>query len=81
MGEYEMALWLGVLAPAGTPGEIVERLHKAVEAVMRMPELAGQMAAAGIEVRTSTPEDFRSLIRSDLAKWAAVVKKSGMQPE
>jgi tripartite-type tricarboxylate transporter receptor subunit TctC len=81
MGEYEMALWLGLLAPAGTPTDIVKQLHGAVEVVMRLPEVAAQMAAAGIEVRTSTPDEFRNLIRSDLAKWAAVVKKSGMQPE
>ena len=79
MGEYEMSLWLGVLAPAGTPKDIVAKLHREIGATMSAPEMARQMGDAGIEVRLSTPAEFAALIRSDMAKWAAVVKRSGMQ--
>jgi tripartite-type tricarboxylate transporter receptor subunit TctC len=81
LGEYDMTLWLGVLAPAGTPKEIVSRLQREIGAAMAAPDLVKQMADAGIEVRVGTPAEFASLIRADLAKWAGVVKRSGMQIE
>ena len=55
MDDYEMSLWLGVLAPAGTPKEITERLHRDIGMAMSVPELVRQMADAGIEVRLSSP--------------------------
>lgn len=79
--DYDMTLWLGVLAPAGTPKDIVTRLHREITAVMSTPEMHKLLAEAGIDVRLSTPQEFASLIRSDMAKWAGVVKRSGMQPE
>jgi tripartite-type tricarboxylate transporter receptor subunit TctC len=71
---YEMSLWLGVLAPAGTPKDITVRLHREIAAAMAAPDLVRQMADAGIEVRLSSPQEFSALIRSDMAKWASVVK-------
>ena len=79
MGDYELSLWLGVLAPAGTPTEVIARLHADIPAVMSTPEMARQMAEAGIEVRLSSAQEFAALIKSDTAKWAGVVKRSGMQ--
>jgi tripartite-type tricarboxylate transporter receptor subunit TctC len=79
MSAYDMTLWLGVLAPAGTPTELISRLHVDIGAVMAMPEIGRQMAAAGIEVRVSTPAEFSTLIRTDMARWAAVVKRAGIQ--
>ena len=71
---YDMSLWLGVLAPAGTPKDITARLHREIAAAMAAPDLVRQMADAGIEVRLSSPQEFAALIRSDMAKWASVVK-------
>jgi tripartite-type tricarboxylate transporter receptor subunit TctC len=71
---YEMSLWLGVLAPAGTPKDITARLHREIAAAMAAPDLVRQMADAGIDVRLSSPQEFSALIRSDMAKWASVVK-------
>jgi tripartite-type tricarboxylate transporter receptor subunit TctC len=79
MGDYEMSLWLGVLAPAGTPGEITSRLHREIGAAMSAPELVRQMADAGIEVRLGSPQEFAALIRADMAKWAAVVKRADVR--
>ena len=76
---YDVSLWLGVLAPAGTPKEVLARLQVDIAAVMSTAEMARQMGEAGIEVRLSTPQEFGALIRSDMAKWAAVVKRAGMQ--
>ncbi|MDM0110921.1 tripartite tricarboxylate transporter substrate binding protein [Variovorax sp. J22R133] len=79
MGNYEMSLWLGVLAPAGTPDTIVQKLHDEIGAAMSSPDIVRQMADAGIEVRLSTPTEFAALIRTDTAKWSEVVKRSGVR--
>jgi len=81
MAEYDMTLWLGVLAPAGTPKDLIARLHRELGAVMAMPEIVKQMADAGIDVRSSTPGEFSALIRADMSKWAAVVKRAGVQAD
>ncbi len=81
LAEYDMTLWLGVLAPAGTPRDVVTRLQRDLAAALGTPELVRQMADAGIDVRVSTPQEFATLIRADIAKWAGVVKRSGMHVE
>lgn len=81
MGDYEMSLWLGVLAPAGTPRDVIGKLNAELAKLMSTPEMAKQLSDAGIEVRLSTPVEFAALIRSDTLKWASVIKRSGMQPE
>ena len=78
MGDYEMSLWLGVLAPAGTPENITAKLNREIAAAMSSPDMARQMADAGIEVRLSSQQEFAALIRSDLAKWSEVVKRAGV---
>ena len=79
MQAYEMSLWLGVLAPAGTPKDITSRLHREIAAALAAPDLVRQMADAGIEVRSSSPQEFAALIRTDMAKWAAVVRSADVK--
>ena len=79
MGDYEVSLWLGVLAPTGTPQDIVARLHREISAAMSTPDMARQMGDAGIAVRLGNPSEFAALIRSDTAKWAGIVKRAGIQ--
>lgn len=81
LGDYEMSLWLGVLAPAGTPRDVIGRLNTELGRLMSTPEMGKQLSDAGIEVRLSSPAEFAALIRSDTLKWASVIKCSGMQPE
>ncbi len=81
MTDYDVTLWLGVLAPAGTPKDVLARLEREIATVMADPEMVKQMAAAGIEVHFGGPKEFASVIRADTAKWAAIVKRSGMQVE
>ncbi|VTU35922.1 Argininosuccinate lyase [Variovorax sp. PBS-H4] len=78
---YEVSNWLGVLAPAGTPKEVVTALHAAVIRAMSDAGMKRQLTALGIEPATSTPDEFSALIRSEIPKWARLVKTSGATVE
>mgnify|MGYP006278062395 FL=1 len=78
---YDVSIWLGVLAPANTPREVVLRLNQELGRVMADSELRKQLADAGIEPRHGTPEAFAELIRNEIAKWARVVKASGAKAD
>ena len=74
---FDVTIWFGVLAPAGTPAPIIARLNREVVAVMATDEMRKRMQADGAEARTSTPAEFAALIKQDTAKWAPVIKASG----
>jgi len=74
---YEVNLWSGVIAPAGLPRPILERLNKAVNAAIVAPETKLRFEQLGSEGGGGTPEEFAELIRRDSAKWADVVRRSG----
>ena len=78
---YEVSNWLGVLAAAGTPKEIVTALHAAVIRAMSDAGMKRQLTALGIEPAASTPDEFSDLIRSEIPKWAQLVKTSGATVE
>jgi len=78
---YEVSNWLGVLAPAGTPKEVVTALHAAVIRAMSDAGMKRQLTALGIEPAASTPDEFSALIRSEIPKWARLVKTSGAMVE
>jgi len=71
----------GVLAPRGTPPEVVRKLHDDILRVVRTPEATKTLEAATIEIVLDTPEEFADYIRSETAKWAQVVKASGAKVE
>lgn len=73
--------WGGVLAPAGTPRGIIERLNVEIVRALREPQLRDALVAQGIEVTPSTPEAFQDLMRSHLAKWSRVVAAAGVKLE
>jgi tripartite-type tricarboxylate transporter receptor subunit TctC len=68
----------GVLAPAGTPRPIIDKLHAAVLDVMNTPKMKQQMAKSAGEVSTSTPEEFAKILKSDFEGWLAVIKENGI---
>ncbi len=74
---FDVTIWFGVLAPAGTPAPIIERLNREIVAVMATDDMRKRMQADGAEARTTTPAEFAVLIKQDTAKWAPVVKASG----
>jgi len=69
--------WYGLLAPAGTPRDIINRLQQEISKAVESPEVRERLAGVGCEPFKSTPEQFASLIREDLPKWAKIVKDSG----
>ena len=74
---FETGSWQGIVAPAGTPPEVVKRLHGAVTAILATPEMKEKLVAAGAEVLPQSPEQFGAFIRNEKARWAKVVKESG----
>jgi len=78
---YEATQWFGVLAPAGTPRDIVNRLHSQVVRALRAPEIRDRLSADGAEPVGSTPEEFAAYIRSETKKWADVIRNAGIKPE
>ena len=78
---YEMANWWGILAPAGTPQPIVDKLAKEIGVVLSTPETQKHFAAEGAEVVQKTPAEFAAFIEAELAKWQRVVKDAKIKAE
>jgi len=74
---YEVNAWSGVIAPAGLPRPVLERLNAVVNATINEPATRARLAEMGSEGGGGTPEEFAALIRRDSAKWAEVVRRSG----
>jgi len=70
--------WYGLLAPGGTPPDIIKRLHDAVVQVLNMPDVRKKIAADGAEPVGSSPEVFSAYIKSEMKKWGDVVHKAGL---
>jgi tripartite-type tricarboxylate transporter receptor subunit TctC len=78
---YAAAAWYGIVGPAGVPPPIVTLLNSATLAALNTQEVKNRLFASGVEVRTSTPEEFARLIESEMHKWAKVVKDSGAKAD
>ncbi len=78
---YEAVQWFGVLAPAGTPREVIAKLHAGVAHALQDAGMRKRFIGDGAEPIGSSPEEFAALIRSDMAKWAKVIKDAGIRPE
>ncbi|MFL6717208.1 MAG: Bug family tripartite tricarboxylate transporter substrate binding protein [Burkholderiaceae bacterium] len=78
---FEVSVWNGLMAPANTPKEVINKLNGAVRLELERPEFKDRLAAQGYEPIPSTPEQFGKLIDQDLERWAKVVKASGAKVE
>lgn len=78
---YTAGSWFGLMAPAATSPAIVSKLHVEMVRILRTPEVRGLMAGAGAEAMGNTPEEFASYIRMEVAKWAKVIRASGITPD
>ena len=74
---YEVGSWQGAFAPAGTPSEIVKRLNAEMVKIINMPDVREKLVGLGAEPVANTPEEFGALVKTEVAKWADIVKKSG----
>ena len=78
---YELSVWFGVLAPAGTPRDIVARLNAEIVKVLNSGEVKERFAKQGVEVRTSTPEQLGEFVRSEVVRWSKVIKDAGIKAD
>jgi tripartite-type tricarboxylate transporter receptor subunit TctC len=81
MAGFEAELWFGLLAPAGTPREIIDRYSATINAIVREPAVVELAASQGIVTRGGTPEQLAAFLTRDIAVWQQVVKEAGIRPE
>ena len=78
---FESGSWQGVVAPAGTPREVVAKLNAQIGRIVNTPEMRDNLGKQGADVRTNTPDEFAAFIRGEKAKWAKVVKDANVKIE
>ena len=78
---FDVTSWFGVIAPAGTPADIVALLNAELIAVLKAPEMREKLAAAGLEPVLGTSDEFATLIRSEIRKYAQLIRSSGIRLE
>jgi tripartite-type tricarboxylate transporter receptor subunit TctC len=78
---FDATTWHGLVAPAGTPQDVVATLHRALNETLNDPEIRRALTNLGVDVVGNTPEEFRAYIRSEIPKWAGIVRASGAKLE
>jgi tripartite-type tricarboxylate transporter receptor subunit TctC len=78
---YDVSSWYGLLAPAGTPAAVVSRLQREIAKVLRLPDVGEKLTAQGLDLVGNTPEEFAAVIKSEIVKWAKVIKASGAKAD
>jgi tripartite-type tricarboxylate transporter receptor subunit TctC len=78
---FETGSWFGMAVPAGTPRDIIMKLHAQANRAIAAPDIRDRMSAEGAEFVGDTPEQFTAFVKSEIAKWAKAVKASGAKPE
>lgn len=78
---FDATTWHGLVAPAGTPPDVIETLHRATVAALNDPETRKRLADLGVEVAPNSPQEFAAYIKSEIPKWTAVVKAAGARLE
>jgi tripartite-type tricarboxylate transporter receptor subunit TctC len=78
---YDASTWGGILAPAGTSKDAVNKLNSAINAALTLDDVRARLIAAGIEIQGGTPEQFGNVIKAEIDKWGRIVKEAGIQPE
>jgi tripartite-type tricarboxylate transporter receptor subunit TctC len=81
MPGYEASLWYGFVGPARIPAEVVRKLNTEIVAALNLPDVRERLAAQGVDVRSSTPEEFSKMLAADMARWAKVVERAGIKVE
>jgi tripartite-type tricarboxylate transporter receptor subunit TctC len=79
--DFDANGWLGILVPNGTPPAVIARLNTEISKVMQKDEVKKALIAQGVEARTSTPEEFGAMLKSEQTKWHKIVETAGIKPE
>jgi tripartite-type tricarboxylate transporter receptor subunit TctC len=74
---FDASTWHGLVAPAGTPPQVIAALHDAAVKALRDPGVQGSLGKLGVDIVGDTPQEFRAYIKSEIPKWTAIVKASG----
>lgn len=77
---FDISVWFGLLAPAKTPADIVDKLSREITAIVQLPNVQKQMLVQGLEPATSTPAEFSAMIQSEIAKWGRVLQMAKITP-
>jgi len=78
---FEASNWFGLMTPAGVPAEIVSKLNAETAKALQAPDLREKLNALGMEIQSSTPQEFSALLKSEIEKWSKVVKASGAKSD
>jgi tripartite-type tricarboxylate transporter receptor subunit TctC len=78
---YESTIWIGIMAPAGTPKPVVDKLNAEINKAINRPEVKAAWDKQGAVALVMTPSEFDAYLRKDIEKWAAVVKAAGLAPK
>ncbi|OGA47143.1 MAG: hypothetical protein A3F74_27740 [Betaproteobacteria bacterium RIFCSPLOWO2_12_FULL_62_58] len=81
LDRFESTSWFGVLAPAGTPREIISRLSDEITKILRMQDVRSRLASLGAEPSGKAPDEFAAYIKTEIAKWGKVIKNAGIEPQ
>ncbi|MDB5812110.1 MAG: hypothetical protein JWN94_4232 [Betaproteobacteria bacterium] len=79
--DFEVVNWFGIVGPANLPRPVVDRLNQAINRVVQAPDTREKFAALGFEPRGTTPAELERHIKSEIARWSAVIKTQGIKPE
>jgi tripartite-type tricarboxylate transporter receptor subunit TctC len=78
---FDTTQWLGILAPKGTPAEIISRVHVETAKALALPEVKERLAQAALQAVGSTPKEFEALIRADVERWSAIARELKLEPQ
>jgi tripartite-type tricarboxylate transporter receptor subunit TctC len=76
---YELLSWIGLLAPAGTPADVVQKLYEASASALKQPDVKAQLAAIDTEAVGSSPQEFTAFLTKDVAFWEKVIQEAGVK--
>ena len=79
--DYLMTVWLGVVAPTGTPKPVVDRIHALVQGMLKDATMVKRMANAAIDVMPMSQAEFAAFVKDDYARWGKIVKNAGVEPQ
>jgi len=75
---YDVSVWMGIVAPAGTSPAIIAQLNRQIAAILQSPDIRERLAVQGLEAASNSPAEFRTYIASEVHKWAVVIKQAGV---